>query len=431
MIPQAIRSGHSGGPSETWINVAKHKRLKQLGELKGAPDWYGTPLDELHFEWSPEEKLEIERYSEKILKNVEQEGGMTPLERFRATVEGRPRDRVLIAILHGNGFGVRVLDSSADALKPIDLYRNPKLWVKMQLANAARFGLDYPHNYTISYGEELWGGHARMIEYGHPVAMGDPPIRSVEDLEGMEVPDPRKDGLFPGYLWANRELRRIYDEYGLSQVMPLFPYICACPVGTAMLWMLGWAAFLRAMRRNPELCRRCLELATAWEIRYGQAVIDLARPDALYVCSMVGATDTTGNEWLADYWARVGQALGSQVPIIYGYGFGLAAKWIPVLWERGALGPGSFCGGYHDHEQSDIKTMLDLHRERDLVIASIGSARILLEGPVSAIEEEIRHLVELGKPYVRFSIAIGMCDYWTPPSHLDAAIAAARKYGRY
>jgi uroporphyrinogen-III decarboxylase len=410
--------------------MARDKRPEQFGELEGAPDWYGTPLDELNFEWSHEEKLEIERYCEKILQNIEEEGGMTPLERFKATLEGKLRDRVLINVLYGNVYGARTLDSAADALKPIDVYRNPKLWVKVHLATVARFKLDYANPFEISYGEEFWGGNAKMIEYGSPAVIGEPPIRSVEDLEGLVVPDPTKDGLFPGYLWSLRELRRICDEYGLSKVMPIFARICGDPHSIAMLYMMGWAPFARGLRRNPELCRRCLELATEWEIRYGQAVIDAAKPQALYMCAMTGAFAPKGNEWLADYWAEVGRALGPQIPVTYGYGFSMTAPFLPVLWERGALGPGSFVGGLYD-QQCDPERMLDFHREHDLYIASIGSYQTLLDGPVSAIEDEVKQLLESGKPYPRFSIAIGMVDYWTPPSHLDAAIAAAKKHGSY
>ncbi|MBN1314751.1 MAG: hypothetical protein JXA42_04765 [Anaerolineales bacterium] len=405
------------------------KRLEQFGELEGAPDWYGAPLSELHFEWSPEEKLEIERYCEKILENVAEEE-MTPLERLEATLSGKPRDRVLITVLYGNVYGVRTLDSAAGALKPIDVYRNPKLWVKVHLATVARFKLDYANPFEPGYTEELWGGSARMIDYGSPVFVGDPPIKSVNDLEGLVVPDPTKDGLFPGYLWGLRELRRIYDEYGLSKVMPLFPRICGDPHSIAMLYMMGWAPFAMGLRKNPELARRCLDLATEWEIRYGQAVIDAASPQALYMCAMTGAFAPKGNEWLADYWAKVGKALGPQVPVTYGYAFSMSLQFLPVLWERGALGPGSFGGGLADPE-CDPEAMIDFHREHDLNIGTTGSYKTLLDGPVSAIEADVKHLLENGKSYPKYSIAIGMVDYWTPQSNLDTAIAAAKKYGKY
>ena len=94
--------------------------------MEGAPDWYGTPLDELDFEWSFEEELEVECYCPRILKNVAEEE-MTPRQRFEATMEGRARDRLLLETLYFNLYAVRTLDSAADALKPVDVRRNPKL----------------------------------------------------------------------------------------------------------------------------------------------------------------------------------------------------------------------------------------------------------------------------------------------------------------
>jgi hypothetical protein len=109
-----------------------------------APYWYNTPIEELDFEWTTEEKLEIERYGEKILKNIEVEGGMTPLERWEATVWGKDKDRQLMITPFNSVYIAKTLDSAADAIKPIDVYQYPKLWVKAHLASIARFGLDYP-----------------------------------------------------------------------------------------------------------------------------------------------------------------------------------------------------------------------------------------------------------------------------------------------
>ena len=66
--------------------MAGEKKLK-IGKMENAPEWYGTPYDQLEFEWSREEELELERYCEKILKNAEEEE-MTPLERVRGHMAG-------------------------------------------------------------------------------------------------------------------------------------------------------------------------------------------------------------------------------------------------------------------------------------------------------------------------------------------------------
>ncbi|MFC2018174.1 hypothetical protein ACFLTQ_02605 [Chloroflexota bacterium] len=90
--------------------------------IKNAPYWYNAPFAELDFDWTTEEKLEIERYCEKILKNIEDEGGMTPLERFWALMHGKDKDRMFMGSPFNNPYSVRALDSAADAMKPIDMY---------------------------------------------------------------------------------------------------------------------------------------------------------------------------------------------------------------------------------------------------------------------------------------------------------------------
>ena len=82
-----------------------------------APYWYNTPIEDLDFEWSREDKQEIERYCTKILKNIEEEGGMTPLERFQACFWGKDKDRMCFGLMGGNVYAARTLDGFADSVK--------------------------------------------------------------------------------------------------------------------------------------------------------------------------------------------------------------------------------------------------------------------------------------------------------------------------
>ena len=195
--------------------------------IKPAPYWYNTPLDQLDFEWSREEKVLIDRYCEKILNNIKDEGGMTPLERWKATMYGEDKDRTLTYLATTSVYISHAMDHSADAIKPVDTLLYPKLWILTHLATAARFGLDYCNFHNINYGEDMWGGQSIMIDYGNPIIEPPMPIKTIDDLEGMPVPDTRKDGLYPGYLWANREYRRLMTEYNIP--MPLWTSICPRP----------------------------------------------------------------------------------------------------------------------------------------------------------------------------------------------------------
>jgi hypothetical protein len=249
--------------------------------IKPAPYWYNTPIEKLDFEWSREDKVEIERYCTKILQNIEEEGGMTPRERFHALMWGEDKDRMCTTLMTGNTYATRTLDGFGAALKPIDVYQYPKLWVKAHLATVARFGLDVACQHAINYGEDLWGGQSMMVDYGNPIMEGEPPIKKIEDLEGVVIPDPRKDGLYPGYIWAYREYRRIVDEYKIP--IAVWGSICVGPTLTPQMCMLGMTEFSIALRRDKELVRRCCEVSLQWLIRYGKAFIDEVKPEAIYM----------------------------------------------------------------------------------------------------------------------------------------------------
>jgi len=407
--------------------VATEKEVR----LEGAPDWYGTHLDELNFEWSPEEKLEIERYCEKILKNVAEEE-MTPLERFKAHMADKPKDRKLLANAHVVIYATRTLDSYADAIKPVDVFRNPKLMVKAMLATVARFKLDYANFHVVIYNDDLFGGRARMIECGQPVMVSDPPIKSLEDLEGLEAPDPRSAGLFPGWLWAVREYRRIIDRYRLP--IPHWTTVGPDPTCTAIMTMLGWVPFLRAMRKDPELARRCSDIALQWNIKLAQALIEEANPDGLYICQFTGMFPLKGNEWVGDQlteWVKTTKASSPDIHLSYGYSFLSGVfEWYDMLHKMGVNAPDAIDGGMGGlSEDIDMKRVLDCHREQNLWLSYSIRNETLEKGPISAIEEEVKALSELGKSHPKFSPGI-VPVYFVPHPHVDAALAALKKYNK-
>lgn len=370
--------------------------------------------------------MEIERYCGEILKNVEKEE-MTPRARFNATLAGDTRDRLMLEAHYFNLFPLRILGSDAGSFKPVDVCKNPKLLVKAHLATLARYALDLPALYPISYTNELWGGRAQMMEYGNPGMIGDPPIKSVDDLDGLEVPDPRSDGLFPGYLWAIREIKRIFIQYSIENVMPLWVSICVDPIGTVAMFMLGWSKFLRALRNDRELCRRSLDLASSWVIKFGQAVIDVGA-DCLMTCAYPGVMPIKGNEWLLDYYSNIGKILGSRVPLWYALTYEKAPTWFPVMFERGAVGSGSFLGWFC--AEIEYQKAIDFSREHNLYCSCAISDRVLLNSPVTTIEEEVKERCEYGRSHSKFSIGIAAVDYTTPPANFEAAVAAAKRYGK-
>jgi hypothetical protein len=52
---------------------------------------------------------------------------------------------------------------------------------------------------------------------------------------------------------------------------------------------------------------------------------------------------------------------------------------------------------------------------------------ILINGPISVIEEEIRERCDYGKSYTKFAIGIAAVDYLTPQANFEATIVAVKK----
>jgi len=408
----------------------------RIGKMDGHGPYYGIPLAQLAMEWSREEELELERYCEKIHRNLDEFGAefgdeMTPMERYRATIEGKPKDRLHVNIGLFPLYAIRQLDSWADALKPIDNWRYPKLLVKSIFATVARFKLEAFPLDTFSYGEEIWGGHARFLEYGNPVVAAERPIKSMEDLEGLEVADPRKDGLYPQYLWLVREVRRIMAKYDLDNVMPMYTSCCAGPESCAWEQMLGFKEFMIGLKKNPELVKRCSALGAEWNIRSCTSIIEEGHPEYMYMCNIVGSFPLKGNEWLVDLYAKVAQAVGPLYTMFtFGGGFPGLLEWLPALWEGGVFGPDRMEAIFASEVPHN--PLIDFCREHDIVCASVAPhATTAKDGPISKIEEEVKACLDYAKPYNKYIALSGPWDYWTPQAHVDAVVAAQRKYGKY
>jgi uroporphyrinogen-III decarboxylase len=396
--------------------------------MENAPDWYDTPLDQLDFQWSPEEKLEIERYCEKIHKNIAEEE-MTPRQRFAATIAGKEKDRCFITPLPMNVYAAKTLDSGADAVKPIDVYRNPKLLVKAHLAFTARFKSDICLLYTLAYSEDLWGGKSKLIDYGNPVMMGDPPIKTVADLEGLEVPNPKKHGLYPGYLWAVREIKKILVENDLDDKLEFQVSTCPDSVATAMLGMTSISGLMIASRKDPELCHKSVDLADKFVDDYCQSVIDLGA-HSMWICYGFGWLPVKGNEWVLDHHVKIAKAIGPQLPTVITYTVAGDMPWLPLIMERGIMGPGGYAG-WTGPVEVDYKKIIDAAREYNIYTSLMFSDKALLSGDMLVIEEQVKSFCDYGKSHPKFALGTSGIDYWTPQHHVEAALEICRKYAKY
>jgi len=152
---------------------------------------------------------------------------------------------------------------------------------------------------------------------------------------------------------------------------------------------------------------------------------------------MNGAFQLKGHEWIADAWAELGKAIKAvdpKIQLINGVtALSTFKEFTDVLIERGGAGEASFNGGLTGNDNDEIaRTMMDYYNEHNMFLF-MGILNTLLEkGTLSEIDEAYKKLCEYTKSYPRFSPSIVTGGaHWTPFYHVDAALEAVKKYGKY
>jgi hypothetical protein len=157
-------------------------------------------------------------------------------------------------------------------------------------------------------------------------------------------------------------------------------------------------------------------------------------PDGMYLCDVIGAVPRPGNEWMIDYFRMIGEEVKGNDPLPYMWLTGGVPgwmDWMPLYVEKGVMGPGKpYCGWWIGPDMP-YQEVYAYFREHDLYCVCSISDVAMLQGDMAAMEEAIKARAECAKLYPKHGLALGVVDYWTPPQYFDAALAMAKKYGRF
>jgi hypothetical protein len=265
----------------TWVSDIPPR----VGRVEGGPPWWPN-FDPPSF--SEEELWEIERYCQKIIENVKEEGGMTPKERWKTTLEWGLPDRPFVLNLALNMSTLRALDNWTEALKPgIDAFWYPKLILKAHFLWGVRFKTDHISPYVLTYGENEASPKSvtRMLPKAPPAMWVKPGIDTFEELDTIvHEMDPYRDGFWPPYMWVVRKTKQFMKKHGVSDYLPLIAYFCPEPTGhlVALIGMKkGWPAY----KRQPEVVIKAAELDKRFRIKFAKALREEGADD-LMMCSM-------------------------------------------------------------------------------------------------------------------------------------------------
>lgn len=116
-------------------------------------------------------------------------------------------------------------------------------------------------------------------------------VKTVEDIDKLRVPDPRKDGKMPIVLRAVNILSE-----GAGDELPVIAAICA-PFEMAVR-VRGMTDVMRDLMLRPEALRRTLRIATETAIEYGKALTDSG---ASTIALIDGSASTLGPQFYAEY----------------------------------------------------------------------------------------------------------------------------------
>lgn len=393
------------------------------GSMEGAPKWFNAPWTELDFPFSEEEELEIERYCQKIKQNIEKDK-MTPWERWNAMVKGQEVDMVHVQIHPETTYSIKALDGFADAVKPIDSFKHPKLFLKAHLASIAKFGTFVPQIYSYSYGESEWGGKAKYLERAHPV-MVESGVKTLEDADRLVVPDPRKDGAYPGMLWMIHQMKENFKKYGLGDVMPVGASVCTPAEWIVAESVRGLKAGFLDPIKNIDMWQKLIRKTTEFEIAYAKALRE-AGADIVWCCQHHSAwPPKVFKEQIAPFAAELAKR-------------GPLDGWAYAANQESHMQIMADAGGYDACKflEFTTDTSVEFCRKftKDLNKAYIccePDKAILTDFPT--IEATVKQHIKIGTstPGVGFGMAVGAIDYWTPPQNVEAFVKDVKQFGKY
>lgn len=342
---------------------------------------------------------------------------MTPKERQQAFREGKPLDRVPCQITVAD-HGAKLIGA-----RNTDLFFHPDKIVAAQVA--AR------KVYEIQGGVAAPGltGMAEAIgcKVGYPEESApyieEHVVREFDDLDRLEVPDPRKSGRLPVVLEAAEKLKEtLGDELPIS-IGFTGPFTLAAQIR-------GTEQFMRDLYRNPEFAHRVLRLALESNLAFLKEAAKVEGADF-----NIGDPTSSGSliskklfrEFSFPYLKKLVDAIkqvNGRSPSIH-----ICGNTRNIWSDVADAGVGAF----------SIDDKMDLAQAKEAVggrIALIGNVKpteTMYLGTPEDVERDARECLKKAwdspKGYV-LALGCGLPN-GTPPENIHALLRAARKYGQY
>lgn len=339
---------------------------------------------------------------------------MSPKERVSAFLAGKPMDRVPAAPLLLNHparvLGVPIKATNTDG----------KLLAKAHVAAYRRYGHDFITILTCTANiSEAMG--AKLIFPEDDVAMiGEPGMKTLEEVDDLEPANPYTDGRLPLYLEATRlAVEEVGDEV----------FVCTLPAGpfTAAAQLRGTEDFMMETYKDPERIHKLLSVCTQSIINFIDAIVEAGGVPVL--AEPVGSGSLVSKKTFREF----------NQPCLKRISDHIHAKGLPVLAH--------ICGNAKPIMEPWLESGPDLcsvdwptdlawfsqtYGDKVAILGNVTPAETMLLGnPAQVIDEAKRCIDKAGHNPKGFILGSG-CEVPvnSPPENIQALVDAARIYGQ-
>jgi uroporphyrinogen decarboxylase len=288
-----------------------------------------------------------------------------------------------------------------------DALNDPKLLYEAMTYTVREMGLDTLCLFAdMSLEAKACGCQIQFDDINVPMVTTHP-VKTMDDLATLRVPDPYRDGRMPVFLETMRLMKKNYNILKIGEVSGPF---------TLATTLAGTDMYLD-IRRNPQKAKAILDYCEKVIIRYGQALIE-AGADNILVAEPAGSQLSTPayEDFSLAYTRRI---IGSLSRPCILHVCGKAEHLIEKMCQSGAEAISV--------DDVDIASLIKQVPDNIVVIGNISPLEFA-QGSTEKIENKTISLLEAVKNRKEFFLAPG-CDLapQTPLENILAFVKAAKE----
>ncbi len=340
---------------------------------------------------------------------------MTGKERALAAFRGEPHDRVAVTPLVGQAgavyCGITIREHA----------HNPETLARCQIECARRMGYD-----GVYISADTWV-NAEAVGFPNMEHPEDAPARghgtwieSIEQIDALPLPDPKRSGRWPLMVEAVRQaVKMAGDELLIVGNFDQSPFDLACQLRELNRFMLD-------LVENREFAHRLLDYCADAVSRYAIAMAEagahvLNTGDSAASGSLIGPRMYA--EFAFPYEKKVFEAIRARfdTPITL-HICGDSSTCIDLMTQTGAT-------GIEIDELMDMAVARTVCRDKVTVIGNVGTVDPVMRGTPEQVKAACRKCLEVFVDSNRFILATGCAvSPLTPRENLVAMVEAAREF---